>query len=147
MKKEITCSEKIADFLSFCTEATSKYRESSEFINTLDRATQDLLHQIELGTAKDRDRAATKLANVRKQRRYYKDIADTYEPLVLFITDNQSRYDVPYMFKQLKERLGEIRKRERNKANRIYTPKVVKQLDFVDYRASVEGANSNDTVE
>lgn len=25
--------------------------------------------------------------------------------------------------------------------------KVVKQLDFVDYRASMEGANSNDTVE
>ena len=86
-KKDGLFSEKIADFLNFQRKAESDYSNAVEMVAILDKATQDILHQIELGSAKDRDKAATQLAHVRRERRKYKDIADNYEPFINLITD------------------------------------------------------------
>ena len=83
-----------------------------------------------------------RFAHVRRERRQYKDIVDNCEPFINFITDKTQKYDVPYMLRKLSECLGEVRKRERSKSNRVYIPKVVKHLEFVDYNADM-GVNQD----
>lgn len=137
-RKNNVPSDNIASFLNFCRDIQDTYNDAFNRVNVLDKATQDLLHQIELGSSKDRDKAATQLAHVRRERRQYKDIVDNCEPFINFITDKTQKYDVPYMLRKLSECLGEVRKRERSKSNRAYMPRVIKQLDFVNYSADTE---------
>lgn len=124
-----TISTSISDFLNFCNRGNSTYRINELELDKCDRATQDLLHQLELGSYKDRQKAATKLAKVRQARRLCKDYMEVYAPLYEFLQKAESKNFIKF----LQEVLGETRKRERRLSNRAYTPKAVfvKDLDFL----------------
>ena len=81
--------------------------------------TQDLLHQIELGDKRDRNRAATALKNVRRERRAAKDYLRQYQPIVKYIADN------PDILKKLDRLVGELRKAEKPIEGRRYYPRVL----------------------
>ena len=53
-------------------------------------ATQDLLHQIEFGSYEDRRRYVTRLANIRKHRRKYKDFIEINSELYKYFKDPDS---------------------------------------------------------
>ena len=70
-------SEIITDFMNLMEkECTNTLPYVVEQRIKCDKATQDLLHQLELGDYKDRGRIATQLAHIRRDRRYYKDIEE-----------------------------------------------------------------------
>ena len=121
-----TISTDIANFLNFCRQGNSTYDIYSQDLEKCDKATQDLLHQLELGSYKDRQRTATKLAKVRQARRIYKDYIEVYSILYEFLHKPENEKFI----KLLQEVLGEVRKQERRINNRTYKPRVIKDLDF-----------------
>lgn len=130
MKKEETLSNKLSEVISIFNNCLSDYQNAYAEVNNCDKATQDVLHAIELGDYKDRDRLATRLAHIRRERRKWKDIADNAEPLYSILT-SPDKIDIKYFLKKLNEVLGETRKREHSKDNRIYLPKVLNDIDGV----------------
>ena len=123
-----TISTDIANFLNFCRQGNSTYDIYSKDLEKCDKATQDLLHQLELGSYKDRQRTATKLSRVRQARRAYKDYMEIYSPLYDFLHKSENEKFI----KLLQEVLGEVRKQERRINNRTYKPRVIKDLDFLN---------------
>lgn len=123
-----TISTDIANFLNFCRQGNSTYDIYSQDLEKCDKATQDLLHQLELGSYKDRQRTATKLAKVRQARRIYKDYVEVYGPLYEFLHKPENEKFIKF----LQEVLGETRRQERRINCRSYKPKVIKDLDFLN---------------
>lgn len=123
-----TISTDITNFLNFCRQGNSTYDSYSKDLEKCDKATQDLLHQLELGSYKDRQRTATKLSRVRQARRVYKDYMEIYGPLYDFLHKSENEKFI----KLLQEVLGEVRKQERRINNRTYKPRVIKDLDFLN---------------
>ena len=120
-------SESIANFANFIRLQDTEYKNNLELLEHYDACTQDLLHQIELGSSKDRDKAATRLSKVRKNRRVSKDLVDIFEPVHKLIETNEGKY----FMRMLNEALGEVRKREKNKKNRIYIPKALTDIPLI----------------
>lgn len=118
-------SESLSAFLTFWRDIISTYESSKDFLNLCNDATNDLLHQIELGTYDDRNKFATKLAKVRRERRKYKDYMDINESLYLLFKDPQ----YIKLYRTLEQYLGQIRKQEKYvETHRIYKPKIIKTL-------------------
>ena len=90
-----------------------------QLIEQKESETQDLLHQIELGDKKDRNKAATALKNVRCKRRGAKDYLRQYQPVVKYISDN------PDILKKLDRLVGELRKAEKPIEGRRYYPRML----------------------
>lgn len=112
-------------FLNLCRKVKSDYVIAGNEVEICNKATNDLLHQIELGPYKDRARFSTQLARVRKHRRVYKDYVDVYAPLHTFVTSDEGKVTI----RRLEQLLGEIRKTERKINNpRVYHPKVLDNL-------------------
>lgn len=118
-------SEYISEFLNFVAEAQSQYRFCSEEVNNQDKLTQDYLHSLELDDLKrdERSKVATRLAINRKDRRYYKDRVEEFEPIVQFFEDSQNKK----MLDKLKQVLGATRKTEGYHKERKYMPRVLKE--------------------
>ncbi len=118
-------SEYISEFLNFVSEAQAQYRFCSEEVNNQDKLTQDYLHSLELDGLKrdERSKLATKLANNRKDRRYYKDRAEELEPIVQFFDEQQNKK----VLDKLKQVLGVVRKSEVYHKDRKYIPRVLKE--------------------
>lgn len=116
-------SEIITDFMNLMEkECTSTLPYVVEQRIKCDKATQDLLHQLELGDYKDRGRIATQLAHIRRDRRYYKDIEEE-----IAVLDEWYKNNSPYkQWTSLKETLGALRKVERYHENREYIPRIIK---------------------
>ena len=87
--------------------------------------TQDYLHSLELDDLKcdERSKIATKLMINRKDRRYYKDRVEEFEPIVQFFDDPQNKK----VLDKLKQVLGQVRKAENYHKDRIYIPRVLKE--------------------
>ena len=101
-------SESISNFLTFCKTVSSDYKMHYDDVNKYDKETQDILHQFELGSYKDRSKFATILAKVCKQRRVSKNFVDINKTIVEYIT-------TPEFIKvqrQLEQLLGVCRKQE-----------------------------------
>lgn len=118
-------SEYISEFLNFVAEAQVQYRLCSEEEDKQEKLTQDYLHSLELDDLKcnERSKIATKLAINRKDRRYFKDRVEEFEPIVKFFEDQQNKK----MLDKLKEVLGQVRKQENYHKYRTYIPKVLKE--------------------
>jgi hypothetical protein len=118
-------SEYISEFLNFVAEAQVQYRLCSEEEDKQEKLTQDYLHSLELDDLKcnERSKIATKLAVNRKDRRYFKDRVEEFEPIVKFFEDQQNKK----MLDKLKEVLGQVRKQENYHKYRTYIPKVLKE--------------------
>ena len=118
-------SEYLTEFLNFVAEAQSQYKFCSEEVNNQDKLTQDYLHSLELDGLKrdERSKVATKLAINRKDRRYYKDRVEEFEPIVQFFDDPQNKK----MLDKLKQVLGALRKVEGHHKDRKYIPRVLRR--------------------
>lgn len=123
--KEKKSSEYIEEFLNFLSDVKSKYNFAFDEVNQQDKLTQDYLHSIELDNLKyeERNKIATKLVINRKDRRYYKDIVEEYEPIVEFLDDPNNKKIV----NQLTQVLGKVRKQEGYHEKRTYIPRVLKE--------------------
>ena len=127
-------SKHLEAFLNFYDKALAEYSLAFEMVNTCDKLTQDLLHKLELEnlTTSEKNKVATQLKYCRKDRRYWKDKVEEYEPFVsLFIdidnnkkTENQVSNNKKCI-NWLKEALGQIRKQEAYHADRHYKPRII----------------------
>ena len=125
MKKVEKDSEKVSMFLNFLREVLAKYDSETSIVNSCDKQTQDILHQIELGPYKDRQKFVTELAHVRQKRRAAKDYVDIHRDLVQLI-QTEPFYKIQ---KQLIQILGAMRKTETITTNqRSYRPRVRNDL-------------------
>lgn len=118
-------SEYISEFLNFVSEAQSQYRFCSEEAEIQEKLTQDYLHSLELDGLKrdERSKIATKLMINRKDRRYYKDRVEEFEPIVQFFDEPQNKK----VLDKLKQVLGQVRKAENYHKDRKYIPRVLKE--------------------
>lgn len=114
----------LRDFVKAMKSAQSEHDYYYAKVNELDKATDDILHQFELGTPKDRGRFSTKLALIRKQRRFAKDRVAMTKPINVFATAHNA--DI----KAIERLLGDVRKERKNMQVRTYKPKVLKDLAF-----------------
>ena len=97
-----------------------------------ERITQDILHQIELGSYNEGRKWYGTLRKTRKDRRTNKD---TLEILTKFKMLMETDYAIKFM-RQLDEVLGDARNQEKKLANRHYNAKYIQNLpiskDVVD---------------
>lgn len=116
-------SNDIADFCSLIDGVRRTYNWHYEEVGRLDKLTQDLLHQLELGNLSYSERAkvATQLAQCRKLRRLSKDTTDVFSAIYQFIESDRGKIAINH----LKEVLGQTRKAEAKLNNRSYKYKVL----------------------
>ena len=89
-----------------------------------ERITQDILHQIELGSYSEGRKWYGALRKTRKDRRVNKD---TLEILTKFKTLMETDYAIKFM-RQLDEVLGDARNQEKKLINRHYNAKYIQDL-------------------
>lgn len=120
-------SEYISEFLNFLSSVESSYNFCLGEMKKQEQLTQDYLHSLELDDLRydERNKVATKLAVNRKDRRYFKDRVEEYEPIVKFLNEQRNKQVV----NQLKQVLGECRKAETYHKDRFYIPKVLKEKE------------------
>lgn len=118
-------SEYITEFLNFISNVQSSYNCCLEEMKKQEQLTQDYLHMIELEDLKyeERNKVATKLVTNRKDRRYFKDRVEEYEPIVKFLSNQKNKS----VFNDLQQVLGTVRKVEGYHKDRFYVPKVLKE--------------------
>lgn len=123
--QEKTTSQQLADFLALTRAVVKEYDGNVTELNACEKATQDLLHQLELGSYHDRGRFSTKLANVRKTRRKYKDYIDIHAEFYEYLKSKECIT----VLRQLEQHLGKLRNKEDTvNSKRQYRARVVKDL-------------------
>lgn len=117
-------SDYITEFLNFISNAQSTYNDCVDEMKKQEQLTQDYLHSLELDDLRydERNKIATKLATNRKDRRYFKDKVEEYEPIIKFLNEPKNKQ----LINQLKQVLGECRKMEGYHKDRFYIPRVLK---------------------
>ena len=118
-------SDYISNFLNFIKGVDMDYIDAFDGLNVQDKLTQDYLHSLELDNLKcaERSKIATKLAQNRKERRYYKDKIEIYQPIIEFLDDDNNKK----VIRKLEQVLGQVRKQEKIHKNRFYIPRVLKE--------------------
>ncbi len=119
-------SEMLKQFLDFEKNCETIYELYSENVPKCDKATQDLLHQLEFGSYKERQKTATMIANIRKERRESKDGVAILQPLMELVKTNEGKKFI----RQLQLVLRETRRVEKNMLNRIYTPRILTSIEI-----------------
>ena len=115
-------SDIIKNFLDMIGEAESTLPTVYSLVNDLDKATQDIMHKLELEdlSYKENCKLMTQLKTIRKDRRYYKDKVEQYMIISQYYKDNRKSVDL------LRQKLGEMRKVEEYHSTRTYRPRVLK---------------------
>lgn len=113
-------SEFIQQAIQFFEQCEKDYRTAYDAVNREDKLTQDLLHAFELDELKapERNKIGKEISINRKNRRYYKDVVESTEPVLNYIAQNKKAVDC------LKNLLGELRKVEQYHSKRKYKPRV-----------------------
>ena len=126
-------SKQIEQFLRFYDLAQLTYKTAYDNVNRCDKLTQDLLHKLELEdlSTGEKNKIATQLKYCRKDRRYWKDIVEEYEPFILLFSpkaDNKKSESEFYVrfIRMLREALGSTRRQEAYHADRHYRPRIIK---------------------
>ena len=116
-------SEIISTFLALLRNAESSCTSAGDSQHIEDMKTQDILHKLELENVnyKERAKLATQLANIRKERRKYKNEFQEHADIAHFAKDNEK------FIHQLEQLLGNVRKVEKYHAERQYFPRVLKE--------------------
>ena len=119
-------SEIISAFLKLLDDVPKEYKVACDFVNEKDKEAQDIMHEVELNQLKTNEKAKlmTELQNNRRERRYWKDKVDEYQPLNDYL--NQSK-EFKNIINQLKQILGKVRKAEKYLEERTYKPRVRKK--------------------
>jgi len=115
-------SDIIKNFLDMIGEAESTLPTVYSLVNDLDKATQDIMHKLELEdlSYKENCKLMTQLKTIRKDRRYYKDKVEQYMIISQYYKENRKPVDL------LRQKLGEMRKVEEYHSTRTYRPRVLK---------------------
>lgn len=107
--------EAIEEFNKLIQSATSTYIYLSGQITQMDNEQQDILHLIEMSKdSKERSKLATKLKQLRKERRIIKNKFEYYQLLAPFVEKNRS------VVGEIQRLLGELRKVEQKQKNPVY---------------------------
>ena len=104
------------------------YVWSCEELEKNDAATQDILHQLELGSYNEGRKYYNKLRKIRKDRRNNKDSVELLHRLHELL---KAEYTIKFL-RQLDEVLGDTRNKEKIMLNRHYTPKFFTELPIAD---------------
>ncbi len=120
MEKQEKSSKNLEYFLNYIRETIVNYNYHNGALNVEDKRSQDLLHELELGPSKNKDRVATKLRKSRKERRIHKDFIEINTPIYDFFVSSEGKA----VMHRLEEILGDMRKQEKHKQNRFYVPRV-----------------------
>lgn len=125
MKENEKQSDIISAFIKLNEKVKKEYETALDIVNEKDKELSDLVHKAELETLKQNQKAKeyTEISRNRKERRYWKNKVDQYEPLYNFLC-NSKEYKVS--IEQLKQILGKVRKAENYLENRKYKPKAKK---------------------
>lgn len=117
----VKLSNRVATFLKFFDDTQAAYRFCSEELAKLEKEQNDLLHAIEFNPNgyKERNKLASKLEVVRKDRRFYKDRVEEIKALAEFAKDPANVKAV----NMLKQALGQMRKEESYHEKREYWPR------------------------
>lgn len=121
--KDKQLSEHIRDFNKLLLTIEREYNAYYKEVGDCEKSTQDLLHQIELGEFKDRSKAATRLHQVRIQRRKAKDKMAIVQPLKDWMDKNQSAINA------LRLVIGATKNKE-NTSSRYYYPRIIDDLSI-----------------
>lgn len=116
-------SEIISAFLKLVEKVRKEYEAARDMVNYMDKELTDIVHKAELEHLKQHEKARlmTELQKNRKERRYWKNKVDEYQPLYeLFSTSKEFKPTV----EQLKQVLGKVRKAENYLQYRKYKPRV-----------------------
>lgn len=118
-------AQEIKDIIVSFEQSKKDYKAAFDKVGQCDKETNDILHALELNNPKrnERNRMATRLRNIRLERRENKNIVEINEPLVLFLESERGAN----MMNLLKEVLGKTRKIEEYHNNRTYYPRLTKQ--------------------
>ncbi len=100
------------------------YSSNCEQLENNERITQDILHQMELGSYNEGRKWYGALRKARKDRRVNKD---TIEVLTKFMELMNTDYAIKFM-RQLDEALGSARNEEKKLNNRHYTARYLHDL-------------------
>jgi hypothetical protein len=125
-------AKKIQQARDIIRELLEIYSENCLKLDENEKITQDILHQIELGSYSEGRKFYGVLRKTRKDRRVNKDVIDILEK---FVTLMDTDYAIKFM-RQLDEALGDARNKEKKLTNRHYTAKYLQNLpiskDVVD---------------
>ena len=125
-------AKKIENVRNNIKEIMELYNTNCEQLENNERITQDILHQMELGSYNEGRKWYGALRKARKDRRVNKD---TIEVLTKFMELMNTDYAIKFM-RQLDETLGNARIEEKKLLNRHYTAKYLHDLpiskDIVD---------------
>lgn len=105
-------------------ELLEAYELNMQRMDENDNITQDILHQIELGSYNEGRKWYGQLRKTRKDRRENKNTLEILHRFKLLMSDKTS---IQFM-RQLDEALGDARKIEKNISNRYYCAKSIKDL-------------------
>ena len=123
---DVDYSALINDFKATIEKATRRYDYYFTKVNELDKASDDLLHQLELGSPSEVVKWSRKLATIRRQRRYAKDMVAKLWPIKDYYMRNGAGF---FKFTEL---VGELNKANKSLQGRTYSPKVVKELTIAE---------------
>jgi len=117
-------SKTISDFLEFLRSCADQYTIQYDTVGEKDKETQDILHELELQdlTYHQQAHLAADLKRVREERRNAKDAVTVLEPIKQYYESHTT--DI----KTLERLLGDVRKAEKSLTNRVYIPRVRKDV-------------------
>lgn len=124
-KQEIKASEVISTFLDLISSSKKEFDVAESYVSEMDKELQDLVHKAELTDLRQNEKAKlmTELQKNRRERRYWKNKKDAYEPLNELLSNSA---EFKRAIEQLKQVLGKVRKAEDYLSNRHYIPKAKK---------------------
>ncbi|MBO5712206.1 MAG: hypothetical protein J6R47_05140 [Acholeplasmatales bacterium] len=117
-------AKKIENARDSIKELMEIYTNNCDQLEANDHITQDILHQMELGSYNEGRKWYGALRKARKDRRVNKD---TIEVLTKFMELMNTDYAIKFM-RQLDEALGSARNEEKRLNNRHYTAKYLHDL-------------------
>lgn len=122
--KDYSPQKEISKVINAAFQSISLLEEAKEDLMTYDKATQDILHALELAdlTEEEEIRLTRELKEIRTHRRLCKNFIELVTPLSSFSQKNKSFFD---SFRKL---ASETQKIKGNLEKRRYTPRVKHEL-------------------
>lgn len=115
-------SEQVSEFVKNVLQLKNEYKVAEANLSLADKRTCDFQHYLEFGLCDDK--MLEEFTQNLRARRGFKDQIYLSVPLIDWIEKNNKA------FGSLAQVIGEMRKREKQLANRIYTPRVVENDDL-----------------
>lgn len=121
--EENLASQQLAECIIILEQSITNFQFASNRLSLCDKARNDLLHSLELydNDATARARTAAKLKMCLLERRIYKDMVESYAPIVTVL--HGKKY--ASLIHTLSCVLGQVEKVERNHQSRRYNPRVL----------------------